>query len=78
MLLGYAAAALIKQRSSRIDSGVSELWTVEFKDMAIEKQIGEGSFGKVRPLEGQAGRQAGGQLAVWPAGGCAAGKRAAC
>jgi hypothetical protein len=74
-----AAAALLKQRSSRIDSGVSELWTVEFKDMAIEKQIGEGSFGKVRPLAGsQAGRLRGaaGDL---PAGGwaaCGAGRAA--
>ncbi|KAL4452237.1 hypothetical protein ABPG75_007899 [Micractinium tetrahymenae] len=47
-----AAAALQKQRSSvttasRIDSGVSELWTVDFRELAIQKQIGEGSFGKV-------------------------------
>lgn len=47
-----AATALQKQRSSvttasRIDSGVSELWTVDFRELAIQKQIGEGSFGKV-------------------------------
>lgn len=46
-----AATALQKQRSSvtassRIDSGVSELWTVDFRELAIQKQIGEGSFGK--------------------------------
>lgn len=45
------SAPLQKQRSSmtttsRIDSGVSELWTVDFRELAIQKQIGEGSFGK--------------------------------
>jgi hypothetical protein len=40
---------LQKQRSmaSRYDSGVSELWTVSFGELDLQKQIGEGSFGKV-------------------------------
>ncbi len=63
-----AAAHLLKQKSmaaARMDSGVSELWTVDFKELGLQKQIGEGSFGKVgavgracaiRRQEGQAGR----------------------
>lgn len=31
----------------RSASGVSELWLVDYKELAIQKQIGEGSFGKV-------------------------------
>jgi serine/threonine protein kinase len=31
----------------RTASGVSELWLVDYKELAIQKQIGEGSFGKV-------------------------------
>ena len=28
-------------------SGVSELWTVDYRELDVQKQIGEGSFGKV-------------------------------
>ena len=46
-------APLAKQKS-RMDSGVSELWTVDFSELGIQKQIGEGSFGKVgHVLEGR-------------------------
>lgn len=43
---------LSKQRSlapsSRLGSGVSELWTVDFRELDIQKEIGAGSFGKAR------------------------------
>jgi hypothetical protein len=44
---GLASLQKLRSAASRIDSGVSELWTVDFRELAIEKQIGEGSFGKV-------------------------------
>lgn len=51
---GRPSGELSKQRSlapsSRLGSGVSELWTVDFRELDIQKEVGAGSFGKVRAL----------------------------
>ena len=48
---GRPSGELSKQRSlapsSRLGSGVSELWTVDFRELDIQKEVGAGSFGKV-------------------------------
>lgn len=48
---GRPSGELSKQRSlapsSRLGSGVSELWTVDFRELAIQREVGAGSFGIV-------------------------------
>jgi hypothetical protein len=44
-----ASSAMLRSQKSlaRLGSDVSELWLVEWAELQLQKQIGEGSFGKV-------------------------------
>lgn len=47
---GAGGSVTAVQRRASSSMGVNlPLWTVDFSSIAIKRQIGEGSFGKVRP-----------------------------
>jgi hypothetical protein len=57
----HAAHALQSQPRSSSSLPVDvKMWTMRFKDLEIQKQIGEGSFGRVR--RGAAGQGGAGEL----------------
>ena len=69
VLSGSQGGLLSKQKSLAHVSGVSELWLVDWSELELLKQIGEGSFGKVHlakwretTVGGRAGAQEGSRV----------------